>query len=1284
MEDKWVVDKLDGSNWITWKFQLKHLLLGKGLWKYVDGSAVLAEDATEEQRAKHQNESQRAFSVIAMAVSTSQLYLITSYEEPKEAWDALKKHFERETLANKLFLKKRYFRKEMSECTSIEMHLKEMKELTDKLSSIGAPISEEDCVVTLLGSLPSSFSSVVTALEARVDDLTLDFVQQQLIHHERKIKDHELKPEATTDSALVGAQKWKSPKCWFCDEVGHIQRFCPKRKKSQHRAKVMEDEIESVSDDEGAFPVSDEVHGDKWLIDSGASSHMTYRREYFTKYQPFTIPERVSLGDGRVVEAVGVGTIQLSMLFKVSTSKRAVMYDVLHVPKLACNLFSVRAAAKKGNTVKFGQSRCWISGPKGTLKGMGFACGKLYHLKCKVLFAEENASVAENLSDTDLWHQRLGHLNSQQLCTVVSRELAHGIKLSTTSKLSFCEGCVEGKMQRKPFKSLTYQQSRRKLELIHSDICGPFQVESIGGSRYFVTFVDDYAKYISVHFIKNKSEAFEKFKLFEAMVSKECDDSIVKLRTDNGGEYLSKDFQAYLASKGIEHQLTIPHSPQQNGVAERLNRTLMESARAMLSHSKLPNKFWAEAVATAAYVRNRTTTTSNQDQLTPFEKWYGRKPNIAHLKVFGCAAYSHVPSAERRKLDKKAHRMCFIGYSKNPKGYRLIDPSTEKVVTRRDVVFNETDFKLFSRKNTEMVCIPDEFSTESEEELIGNEPEAVEPRRSQRTIRRPDYYGFLETGDVAVNDEYINFTTTPDHCAYTVQEIPEPKTFEEATRSPHAKEWRNATDLEYQSLIDNDTWDLVELPEEKSAVGCKWVFKVKYNGQGKIERFKSRLVAKGYSQRHGIDFEETFSPVVRYSSIRTLLAHAVQKDMIVHQMDVITAFLHGKLNEELYMQQPEGYEVSGKENLVCRLKKSLYGLKQASRCWNQALNEFMVQAGFVQSNADPCVFTRFEDHTTIVAVYVDDLIIFTDIIDDMTETKSLLSKQFKMKDMGQLHYFLGVNVIYGQNCVWLHQNQYIKSMLQKFALTDANTVSTPADCSVTLVKDDQVSKSVNQVEYQSMVGSLLYVAMMTRPDIAQAVATVSKFCSNPTEAHKTAVKRIFRYLKKTLNLALKYCKDEKLIIGFSDADWGGDRDDRHSTTGNVFVLAGGAVSWLSKKQAVVALSTCEAEYVALSTAGQEAVWFQKLFGDLRVSARSIVIKEDNQGAIALSRNPTAHSRTKHIDIRFHFIRKAHEDGIVDITYCPTSEMVADLLTKPIPRVQFEKLRACMGIKELKY
>ncbi len=295
-----------------------------------------------------------------------------------------------------------------------------------------------------------------------------------------------------------------------------------------------------------------------------------------------------------------------------------------------------------------------------------------------------------------------------------------------------------------------------------------------------------------------------------------------------------------------------------------------------------------------------------------------------------------------------------------------------------------------------------------------------------------------------------------------------------------------------------------------------------------------------------------------------------------------------------------------------------------------------------QSAADPCVYVRAVGTLTVVAVYVDDLILITKTAEEMQNMKEILAARFKMKDMGILHYCLGISIEHDDNqkCLWLHQKQYILKILEKYGLTEAKTVSTTANLSVKLEKNDDVRKGVNPVAYQSMVGSLLYAAMATRPDIAQAVGVVSKFNSNPTEAHLTAVKRILRYLKGTADLVLKYQKSEDgTLVGYSDSDWAGDPDDRHSTTGNLFLMAGGAISWLSKKQAIVALSTSEAEYVALSLATQEAVWLRRLLTDLRAAPNGpTLLMEDNQGAIAIARNPIAHARTKHIDIRYHSIK----------------------------------------------
>ena len=588
-----------------------------------------------------------------------------------------------------------------------------------------------------------------------------------------------------------------------------------------------------------------------------------------------------------------------------------------------------------------------------------------------------------------------------------------------------------------------------------------------------------------------------------------------------------------------------------------------------------------------------------------------------------------------------------------------------------------SDMKLRGMSNLKTLLIEI-----SQEEVNNSEAERERPQRQRQP---PVRYGQNEYADLTTVQDYVH------HVAYNAGQILEQKSLEEALTSEHGKQWKDAADSEYESLMKNETWKLVELPSGRKPIGCKWVFKVKYGSDGKVERFKGRLVAKGYAQQYGIDYEETFSPVVRFSSIRLLLAYAVQNDMLVHQMDVVTAFLNGKLEEEIYMEQPDGYIQPGKEHLVCKLQKSLYGLKQSPRCWNTAFREFMTLLQFKQSTADPCIYVKVTDTIAVVAVYVDDLIVMTKTAEEMQQIKESLALHFEMKDMSDLHYCLGISIEQERQhkCPWMHQKQYIQNLLKKYGLSEAKTVSTPADISVKLKKDDGFSKEVNPVTYQSIVGSLLYAAIATRPDISQAVGVVSKFCSKPTEAHLTAVKRILRYLKGTLNLAIKYQKSENdPLIGYSDADWAGDLDDRHSTTGNIFLMTGGPISWLSKKQAAVALalstSISEAEYVALSSVTQEAVWLRKLLiSDLQVTSQeSTLIMEDNQGAISIAKNPVAHSRTKHIDIRYHYIREAVQEGIMNLCYCPTEQMIADLLTKPLPREHFKMLRDAMGMVEV--
>ncbi len=758
------------------------------------------------------------------------------------------------------------------------------------------------------------------------------------------------------------------------------------------------------------------------------------------------------------------------------------MKKVLYVPKLAGNLFSVRAATQNRKVVSFGHKYCWIRDKKNRQVGRGSTIGKLYKLDCEVQKpSAETAQAAQELqeNEVELWHQRLAHVNLNQLFQLEKN--AEGLNLPCKRKPGICEACIQGKMHRTPHKPLKEVKSTEKLQLVHTDVCGPMQTKSFGGSRYFITFTDDYSRCCKAYFMKEKSEALEKFKEFRAAAEKESGQSIKALRADRGGEYLSEEFKCYLKKHGIRAEFTAAYSPQQNGVSERMNRTLTEAARSMLTHAGLSNAYWADAVATAVYLRNRMVTTALKSGETPYQRWYGKKPNLQHIRVFGCIVYTHVPEGNRKKLDNKAQKLRFTGYTDTAHNYRVWDKETRRCYIRHDVIFNESDFgkpkrsvsaKPNEAKQTklELEVVKSErneeeqIQEESGEQQVQEESEEGEMRRLQRVKKPVIRYGFEDFADIS--------TVQTRHIAFRASEIDEPTTIEEALSGSHSKQWKAAADAEYQSLMENNMWELVNLPEGRKTVGCKWVFRVKYDGKGKIERFKGRLVAQGYSQKYGIDYDETFSPVARYSSIRTLLAFAIEMGMQIHQMDVVTAFLNGDLKEEIYMQQPPGYIQPGNENLVCKLKKSLYGLKQSPRCWNEKLCQHLKSLGFKESAADPCVFIRQQKkELQIIAVYVDDLILVAKSSEEMKQLKDDLSSRFKMKDLGKLHYCLGISVNLNEstNTICLDQSRYLLKILEKYGLTEAKTVSTPADPNVKLLKDDGCSNKIDPVRYQSMV-----------------------------------------------------------------------------------------------------------------------------------------------------------------------------------------------------------------------
>ncbi|CAJ2637750.1 unnamed protein product [Trifolium pratense] len=499
-----------------------------------------------------------------------------------------------------------------------------------------------------------------------------------------------------------------------------------------------------------------------------------------------------------------------------------------------------------------------------------------------------------------------------------------------------------------------------------------------------------------------------------------------------------------------------------------------------------------------------------------------------------------------------------------------------------------------------------------------------------------------------------------------------------------SKVWLEAMIDELKSIEKNKTWDLCKLPSEKRAIDVKWVYKVKQNPEGQVVKYKARLVAKGFLQKQGLDYDEVFSPVARHETIRLVIALACSRRWPLFHLDVKSAFLNGPLEEDVYVKQPPGFELKGKEDKVLKLNKALYGLKQAPRAWNKRIDQFFVVQGFVKCSVEYGVYVKHSDnkHMLIICLYVDDLLVTGSSLAEIEDFKSQMKSEFEMTDLGKLTYFLGMELLYTAKGVILHQAKYATEILRKFEMLDCNSSVTPADTRLKLEIDEN-SDTVDPTIFRQLIGSLRYLCQ-TRPDISYAVGYVSRFMSKPLKPHLLAAKRILRYINGTIHYGVlfPYSKDSvKLELnGFSDADWCGDKVDRRSTSGYLFKFQNAPVSWCSKKQSVIALSSCEAEYVAGSLAACQANWLQSLLNEMKIIDNiTVMLKIDNKSAINLAKNPVSHGKSKHIETRFHFLRDQVNKGKLSLEYCSTDNQQADIMTKAVKRDQFLKLRREIGI-----
>ncbi|KAJ9553109.1 hypothetical protein OSB04_017154 [Centaurea solstitialis] len=1072
----------------------------------------------------------------------------------------------------------------------------------------------------------------------------------------------------------------------------------------------------------------------------------------------------------------------------ISNTKGDVIQDKITIKKVSLvkglgpNLFSIGQFCDKDLEVGFKKRRCVVKTESGKELLVGTRRCNLYKIDLRDVKAKNTLCLFSKASNQQsiLWHRRLSHLNFKGLNKLVIGNLAIGIPDLRFQQDHLCSACQLGKMKRVSHKSKLEHGTKKPLQLIHMDLCGPMRVQSINGKKYVLVMVDDYSRYTWVKFLRSKDEAPEIIISVLKEVQVNLQSQVQKIRSDHGTEFKNKVLGGYLESVGIKHTFTAVRTPQQNGVVERRNRTLVEAARTMLAYSKLPMFLWAEAVDTACYTQNRSIV-NNRFGKTPYELINNQVPNIGHFRVFGCRCFVMNDREDRHKFQAKSDEAIFIGYSKNSIAYRVYNKRTKMVMESSNVKFdpyaemasdhdssepgltgvlavnlvnpdhvtptkqkdgaststnNLSDLDLLfvnfyneyfgssssdstthnnssyiHRDTTVNVQEPVSISGPTTSTISDDTSSVESPQVQTSIIPIPENQEIIPIVDSSQIQEVvigssedisdpipIRMESTFDDYSQDLQIVPSFESLQDVPMSsytdssydlqlyrplPHTTKWtrdhplhqiigdpnapvltRSATANECllaaflsnveplkvaDALADPDwfiamqeeinqfvrlkVWRLVPRPEGKSIIDTKWIFKNKKDEDNIIVRNKARLVAKGYRQQEGIDYNETFAPVARIEAIRMFLAYAAHKDFTVYQMDVKTAFLNGVLKEEVYVSQPEGFVDKDHPDHVYILDKALYGLKQAPRVWYDSLSQFLVESGYSKGKIDNTLFVKREgEHIMLVQIYVDD-IIFGSTCPNFCDTFSkLMMTRYEMSMMGELNFFLGLQVKQLSAGIFINQAKYIKDILKKYNLENAKIMKTPMSPSCALDSDPD-GKAVDVTTYRGMIGSLMYLTA-SRPDIMFSTCLCARYQSKPKESHLKAVKRIFRYLKGTVNLGLWYPKGSGYeLTGYTDADHGGCKLDRKSTTGHIQFLGDKLVSWASKKQNCVSLSTAEAEYVAAASCCSQIIWMRTQLRDYGFKFDKIPIYCDSKSAIAISCNPVQHTKTKHIDIR---------------------------------------------------
>uniref|UniRef100_A0A0A9YMV4 Retrovirus-related Pol polyprotein from transposon TNT 1-94 n=1 Tax=Lygus hesperus TaxID=30085 RepID=A0A0A9YMV4_LYGHE len=1236
-----------------------------------------------------------------------------------EMWSRLLAVYEQKSDTTVHLLHERFFAYSYQN-QGVAAHISGILDIVTKLKQNGENISDKQVITKILMSLPQNLSYFVSSWESvSADKQTINELTSRLITEEQRLKirngddkvDTENKAlitQSAQNCSFCGKSNHQSFKCFknpsnkpkitchYCKKSGHVKKDCRYRKYKENNEKSHDKGHKS--DMKNAFIslalINSEVSDDSdyFYLDSAASDHMTPRNTSFSNYR--ACKKIIKIGDGSVLEAVGVGDLSVTTMVG-NESVESVLMNVLHVPGLKMNLFSVPQALAKGHTLIGKENLCQLV-KGGKIFAEARLVGKVYVLKFKIVDATAASAVSKRDSLFH-WHQRLAHQNVAHVKEILNK--LH-VDFETDMKPFSCDACNIGKMHRLPFPSSS-SKSSHPCQLIHVDLCGPMEVASFGGSKYFLLFKDDYSHYRFCYMLSEKSDVPAVVKKFLALAENDTGRRVKAIRSDQGTEIVNYSVKKLLEDSGIRHQTTTAYCPEQNGRIEREMRTVVEAARTMLAFSKLDKRYWAEATNCAVYVLNLTGTSSEKGK-SPHELWFGRQGKIDHLKVFGSKVYSHVPDQKRKKWDDKGKLGIFVGYEQDSKAYRICFPSERKIISARNVIFVPDDDQKVAdeTKSEEDVkykgLFPIEFD-EDDQEIVNSSQDQIDSQgggtsheSSSGAVNHQnnDNGDIFKTPDDSINDsDLLGFSSEDDQQPPTeelgrgkrLKKIPKKfedyalLTFEEAITGDDSMRWKEAIEEEKRALEENHTWKLVDRKHVrgKNILTSRWIFKIKDDG-----RYRARLVVRGCQQREGTDYDEIFSPVIGSDALRILIAYAARNSYSLMKFDVKGAFLYGTVDEELYMQLPDGFKSPELNGKICKLVKSLYGLRQAPARWNERLKNYLCSQGFRQLKTEQCIFVH-DERTMILGIHVDDGILAGADRQIMINLLKSLEEEFKITYDENPGTYLGIVIQEQNGRLKLSQKPYAEQVVEKYGVSESKPTYTPLTVGQPTSSDQQYETI--EFPFREAVGSLLYLSTKTRPDMALAVGISGRQVKNPQRSDLVNLKRTLKYLNTTKDLGISYSLDnnsEDQLVAFCDSDFAGDVKTRRSTTGYVVYYNDGPVSWASRRQPIVATSSTEAEYIAAAEATKNLLYLKSLLEELSKKKCKIELNIDNKSAIDLIKNGIINRRSKHIDVRFHFIKETVERGL-KIKYCPTENQKADIFTKPLNVQKFEKFKNLM-------